>query len=113
MRNIDKLKAYLTETANKIRQTRQQYKTAQKANFTRVANKELFTLNCLRDDYRHHHIAYCELRGKTRDQIEQPRDNNIPNEFEIKKIKEQYAWTLEEIEVYNERINKRNQLPND
>ena len=30
-------------------------------------------------------------------------------EFKINKIKEQYAWTPEEIEVYKERQKKRNE----
>jgi hypothetical protein len=54
-------------------------------------------------DYRHHHIAYCELRGRTRDQIEKPREDNKPNEYEINRIKTLYAWTPEEIAKYNER----------
>jgi len=107
MRNIDKLKTYLKQTAVQIRETRAKYKEAQQANLIRVANKELFHLLCLSEDYRHHHIAYCELRGKTRDQIEQPRDNNAPNEFKIKEIKNQYAWTPEEIAAYQERQKKR------
>ena len=109
MRNIDKLKAHIKETAMQIRQTRLEHKKAQRANLIRVANKKLWTLEGLQEDYRHHHIAYCELRGKTRDQIEQPRDNNAPNEFKINQIKEQYAWTPEEIEAYEERNRKRNE----
>lgn len=31
-------------------------------------------------EFRHLHIAYCELRGRTRDQIEKPREGNEPNE---------------------------------
>lgn len=47
--------------------------------------------------FRHYHIAYCELRGRTRTQIEVPRDGNEPSEQLITKIKEEWnskiiAW---------------------
>lgn len=45
-------------------------------------------------DYRHHHIAYCELRGRTRDQIEKPGKYNQPDEKKIQAIKEAYSGTL-------------------
>ena len=38
--------------------------------------------------YRHMHIAYCELRGRTRDQIEKPREGNEPDEKLIQTIKD-------------------------
>ncbi len=44
-------------------------------------------------DYRHHHIAYCELRGRTRDQIEKPGKFNLPDEREIQAIKEAFGGT--------------------
>jgi len=37
--------------------------------------------------FRHWHIAMSELRGKTREQIEIPASNNMPNQDEIDKIK--------------------------
>ena len=40
-------------------------------------------------DFRHHHIAASELRGKTREQIERPRLDTYPvNETVIKTIKD-------------------------
>jgi hypothetical protein len=41
--------------------------------------------------YRSYHIAYAELRGKKRDQIERPLARNRPNEAEIARIKKQHA----------------------
>ena len=105
MRNIDKLKTYLKETANQIRKIRPEYKEAQR-NCTE-SWKLLGELSKLKIIYRHHHIAYCELRGRTRDQIEHPREYNEPNENYIDKIKKKYAWTEEEIATYLERIEKR------
>ena len=107
MRNIDKLKMYLKETAEQIRTTRSQYKQAQRASLIQVANKSLWKLHDLQYEYRHHHIAYCELRGKTREQIEaKVRDNHVANESYIKQLKKKYAWTQEEIEAYQERKQK-------
>ena len=50
--------------------------------------------------FRHNHIAYCELRGRTRSQIEVPRDGNEPSESLIEKIKNEWnkkiiAWKEE------------------
>jgi hypothetical protein len=107
MRNIDKLKLYLKETATKIRKTRQEYKEAQRAR--QSSYRKLWELHDLQRDFRHHHIAYCELRGRTREQIERPRDNNAPNEAEVRRIKEEYAWTPEEIAKYEERMARKNE----
>lgn len=38
--------------------------------------------------FRHHHIALCELYGTCREKIEKPSQSNLPNELYIKKIKE-------------------------
>jgi len=50
----------------------------------------LYDLNSLQREYRHKHIAYSELRGKTRDQIEKPRQGNEPSESLIQKFKDEY-----------------------
>lgn len=48
----------------------------------------------LSQDYRHHHIAYCELRGRTREQIEKPGKYNLPDEKKIQAVKEAYSGTI-------------------
>ena len=50
----------------------------------------------LRWDFRHNHIAYCELRGWSREQIECPRDNNKASEYYIDKLKERWAGKIDE-----------------
>lgn len=40
-----------------------------------------------RTEYRHRHIAYCEARGRTREQIERPGKNNKPDEGKVSKYK--------------------------
>jgi len=47
-------------------------------------------------EFRHHHIAYCEMRGRTRDQIECPREDNLPVQREIDRIKEEWMEQLDE-----------------
>jgi len=109
MRNIDILKQFNKDTASQIRKIRSQYKEAQRSGgYISVSNGFLFQLLKLQYDYRHHHIAYCELRGKTRLEIESKiREHNEPNEEYIKQIKEKYAWTPEEIQAYEERKNEK------
>jgi len=101
MRNIDKLKKNIKAQAVEIRKARHEYREAQRAG--KSSYRKLWDLQKLQKNYRHHHIAYCELRGKTRDEIEQPRDGNHPDECEINRIKTEYAWTPEEIVKYHER----------
>jgi hypothetical protein len=42
--------------------------------------------------FRHNHIAYCEIRGRERSQIENPREGNEPSEDLIQRTKD--AWLL-------------------
>ncbi len=113
MRNIDILKQLLKDTASQIRKVRAEFKNAQRNDIynsnTGYKYIELqHQLLKLQYEYRHHHIAYCELRGRTRSQIEPKiREHNEPNESYIKQIKEKYAWTPEEIQAYEERKNAK------
>jgi len=47
-------------------------------------------------EYREYHIAYSELRGRTREEIEKPAEGNKPNEELIKKLKKWYGQPDEE-----------------
>lgn len=107
LRNIDMLKNLLKEKAAYIRSQRKAARLLKEAG---QGTRASAIHNSLLDDirwYRHHHIAYCELRGKTRDQIEKPGEFHKANEQIIERIKTQYAWTPEEIAKYNERKAKR------
>jgi hypothetical protein len=112
MRNIDKLKQFLKETAKEIRRARFEYKEAQRGKNTTGKHPYVLAgrLHHLSYEFRHHHIAYCELRGRLREQIERPKDNHLPNETKINNIKEAYAWSPEEIDAYQERKAKRETL---
>lgn len=52
--------------------------------------------------FRHQHIAYCELRGKTRTQIENPREGNEPSDYFIQKIKDEWIVKIEAWRKFNE-----------
>ena len=107
MKNIQILKQFLKDTAQQIRTVKYQLKEAQKNGLISVACSLQFQLITLQYEYRHHHIAYCELRGKTRLQIEPKiREHHEPNETYIKQLKDKYAWTPEEILAYKERNEK-------
>lgn len=50
---------------------------------------------CLKRKFRHLHIAYCEIRGRERSQIEKPKENNLPDESYILKLKKEIQEKLE------------------
>jgi hypothetical protein len=58
----------------------------------------------MRNDYRHYHIAYCEVRGRTREQIEKPAEGNEPDERRIDMIKRSLLWNLEHYDRERDRI---------
>jgi hypothetical protein len=41
-------------------------------------------------EFRHKHIAYCLLRGRSYEQIEQPRDDNKPDMIYVQMIMDEY-----------------------
>ena len=57
----------------------------------------------LKYEFRHRHIARCEMIGRTRDQIEKPADNNLPDEKYISKIKIEWENRINEIICSNEK----------
>lgn len=63
-------------------------------------NRELYEIEGdifkLKYKYRHCHIAYCEMRGTSREKIEKPAENNWPNENEIGKIKKEWISKIDE-----------------
>jgi len=103
MKNIHKLKKELKTKAQALRETKARLKEEQRNGSGYKASTMQIGLLNLKRDYRHHHIAYCELRGRTREQIEKYcRHNNKPNENTIFSIKEQYAWEVEMGDLTNE-----------
>ena len=78
------LKAELKSLAKSIRATKHEINENLKNN-TGNAYKFQWELPTLRNNFRHKHIAYCLLRGRTMEQIE-PKTNNAPDEKLIKEI---------------------------
>lgn len=95
MKKIYELKALLKEKASYIRQSRNEACVLKKDGKGWQAHEIHISLIPNSNEYRHYHIAYCELRGRTRDQIEKPREGNSPNESKINKIKELYSEGVE------------------
>jgi hypothetical protein len=88
---MKELKHWLITHATEIRETRKLHKENQRSRNDNRLNCKLWNAS---NDYRHHHIAYSELRGKSREQIERPRENNLPSEDWIQDIKKKY-WDEE------------------
>jgi hypothetical protein len=55
---------------------------------------EQYELRSLKSQFRIRHIAYCELRGRSRDQIEKPGKDHLPDEKKIQEIKEMYGTPI-------------------
>ena len=99
-KNLFELKQWLKSCAVKIKDTKRLHKQYQRDGFEtkdyyskekRLVSDALHDLNSFKKEYRHHHIAYSELRGRSRSEIENPRENNLPDEQYISQIKKAYA----------------------
>ena len=76
--------------AKKIRELKAKRKT--------VRNGLVIGLIYLREDYRHHHIAYCLLRGRTMEQIEKKcAKDNMPCVDWVKQIRK--IWEIKDVDV--------------
>jgi hypothetical protein len=60
-------------------------------NLNKSNEKDYNKLVWNRTKFRYIHIAYCLMRGRTMEQIERPREDNIPREDQIKKYIELYS----------------------
>ncbi len=67
------LKLHLKQLAKDIKASKQKRK--------KLPNGYVPGLRSLRYEFRHHHIAYCELRGRKREEIEQPAFDNMPSDY--------------------------------
>ena len=97
--DLPELKQWLKNYAVKIKDTRRLYKQYQRDGFEikycskdkSLVSDALHDLNTFKKDYRHHHIAYSELIGRSRSEIENPRETNLPDEHFISQIKKAYG----------------------
>ena len=89
MTKIKLLKAELKTRALEIRSLKSTRKS--------VPNGYVSGLFAKQDTFRHMHIAYCLLRGKTYEQIEQKtRDGNAPSTNEYERYMTQYKEVIDE-----------------
>jgi hypothetical protein len=87
---MKELKNWLKTTAIEIRIMKSTLRDCQRHGRHSEIHKLQLGIDRLRLRYRHKHIAYSELRGKTRAQIENPRENNYPDESLIQQYKDAY-----------------------
>lgn len=87
------LKDLLKEKATEIRNKKTETKEYQRKHCGSCGGRQ-WTLLQMKSDYRHHHIAYSELCGRKREEIEKVSyDRDFPfqlNEAKIQSIKEEY-----------------------
>lgn len=89
MKNIHlyKMKVELKDLTNRIRNG----KTGRKPSLRIESNySDWKSLEANRWHFRHLHIAYCIIRGRSRDQIEQPSEFNLPSESYITRFLDAY-----------------------
>lgn len=90
MPNLRDLKEYLKLTAFSIKANKPLTKGSyDSSSYEKIrAHWELVgKIQDMRREFRHHLVAYCEMRGLSRERIEKPADNNRPNEDRIREIK--------------------------
>jgi hypothetical protein len=93
------LKEELKQLARDIKIEKPNFKEVQRnfsKNYVNYDNliENLIKLHRFRYEFRHKHIVYCQLRGRRREQIELPREDNKPNEKYIDELMEKYGKTL-------------------
>lgn len=90
MSKLYNLKKYLKDQITIIRSTKKELKDHQKKHAG--WDGDYFSiLKKLSHDYRHHHIAYSMLKGKTYEVIERPNTRIAPDMDLVKEIRDAYA----------------------
>jgi len=91
------LKEYLKTLAIKIRTSKRQQKDYQRNHRGIHDYKLMREIYEFKYDYRHRHIAYCIMKGTARDRIEQPAEDNKPNEKRIQEIIDEFTKTTQDV----------------
>jgi len=95
-KNFKTLKEELKEMAVKIKETKIETKDTQKKG--EYAGSLQYALLKFRREYRHKHIAYSLMRGRSYEQIEPKcREGNEPNKDLIQEIIDEYSQTEEDV----------------
>lgn len=77
-------------------QHRSKIQPIEEPNFVKKSNLSLWYAIY---EFRHKHIVISLLRGKTREQIERPKQGNEPNETYIKKLMDYYETVEQTVRV--------------
>lgn len=102
---LSKTKTHLKELAANIRTTRQNFRSAQRGSIPAETLstpmwKTPMHLASLAYEFRHKHIAYCLLRGRTYEEIENKvLPDNSPNWEVVEAYKTEFAKEAQESEV--------------
>lgn len=89
----ERLKNYATEI--RTLKGKRKLQNRGKLNLSEIESK---ILN-LKYHFRHIHIALCEVRGRTREQIEKPAIHNTPNQSYIDQIKKEILQKIEATKI--------------
>ncbi len=92
MHPIKEKKEELKQLALKIRKLKSQ----------RKETDNQWEISLEKRKFRHDHIAYCLVRGRVYEQIEQPHENNKPNWNIINKSKDNLQKQIEQWRLSNE-----------
>ena len=83
-----KLKSELKELAKEIKVLK--YKRDHWQEFGNDQSEFMWRAHREAREFRHKHIAYCLLRGRHYEQIEQPREDNKPDMIYVQMVMEEY-----------------------
>ena len=109
-KNVKTLKNELKKLAEEIRTAKKERKSSYTGErvYTSTIWKDYevaaMKAQKLSDTFRHMHIAYCLLRGRSIEEVEpKNRKDNEPNMSFVHKIMKEYDWSDEEKAAYLER----------
>ena len=109
MKKTNPIKEELKQLAQQIKESKLELKDKQR-NHTAVW-KDYSKVYNLKSSFRHRHIAYCLIKGKSYEQIEKPKEGNEPDfdlienyKKEITEILNKYYGALKEKEEKKEKI---------
>jgi hypothetical protein len=104
MKKYIELKNQLKDWAKEIRFYKDHRKLDKRENYT-LSFLEYEILK-LKWEFRHNHIAYCELRGREYNEIERPSEGNEPDRKFIDKTKQYWKERYENVCPSSERSNE-------
>jgi len=87
-----RIKKQLSNMAKTITESKAKFKDGQRNG--NIDWEDYYTAESAKINFRHLHIAYCEFRGKTREQIERPAEGNEPREDTIRELVQSFTMEV-------------------